>query len=138
MIYIIHALIAGMPLSRHPYTPLLSTMPPLSRLPAGARHDAAHERVEQRRGECRIAVARTPYHPFGDQLIAGRREGFNLALQQARDLAGAVRPGAKLRHRSEVTLLQRRQAVKPHPEETFIKGRDRGAGCDFGVRFSDG
>jgi hypothetical protein len=40
--------------------------------PVAAWHDSKHELVEQRDGEGRIAVARTPYHPLRYQLAASR------------------------------------------------------------------
>jgi len=46
----------------------------LRSLPVIARHDPAHELVEQRHGERGVAVARTPDHALGDELASCRAE----------------------------------------------------------------
>lgn len=64
-------------------------LPRSSRLlePIVAWHDPAHKLVEQRHGECRIAVTGAPNHALGDKLISGGTERRNFALQYPGDIA---------------------------------------------------
>ena len=59
--------------------------------PVVIRHDAPHERVEQRHGEVGIAVARAPDHALGDQLAPRRSERRYRPLQDPCDIARPMR-----------------------------------------------
>src|SRR5690606_37411886 len=93
------------------------------------RHDAPHEAVEHRHGERGIAVARAPDHALGDQLAARGPERGDLAFEQGRHVAGTMRAGAELRHRAQVALLRRRQAVEAYAEEALVERGRRGDRC---------
>src|SRR5262249_8246666 len=91
-----------------------------STFPVVARHDSAHEFIEQRDGESCITVTRTPNHALCDQLTSRRAEGSHLSAQLVRNDARPMRTRSELRHGAKVFLFQRRQTVETNAEETFV------------------
>jgi hypothetical protein len=94
------------------------------RLPVFAGHDPLHEFIEQRYGECGIAMAGAPNHALDDQLASRRAERRDTTAQVVGSISRPVRTGTKLGHGAQIFLFQRRQAVESNPEKAFVQRCD--------------
>jgi hypothetical protein len=53
--------------------------------------------------------------------------------QKLHDIPGAMRPGSKLGHRTQIALLGWGQAIKAHPKEARIQLREGDVGGAQGI-----
>jgi len=88
------------------------------------RHLSSHEAVEQRHGECRLAMPLAPYHALVHQLLPDRRYGGCAHVQGGGDVPCLVRSRSEFGHGAQVLLLQHGQAVETHAEKVGVEVGD--------------
>ena len=94
---------------------------PCLRCESRHRHCPPEKFIEQRHGECGIAVGGTVDHSLRDQPASTGSRRLHFEVELRRYVAGTMRTRAKLCHSPQVPLLRWRQPVEPHPEEVRIQ-----------------
>ena len=85
------------------------------------RHRAEHELVEQRHGECHVAMRRAVNHALLNQLRSHRAKAVDFHAERIGDVAAAVRARTKTGHGAQKPLLARREPVEADPEKILIQ-----------------
>src|SRR5437762_4839707 len=93
------------------------------------RHCPKHELIEQRYGECHVAMGRTIDHPFLDQACSHWADAVDLNAEGMCDVATTLRAGAQTSHRTQEAFLTGCKSVKTHTKETLIESFDHDRRC---------